>query len=385
MIKFDVLTSDKNCIGEGILKYEKQANKLPDELDYIEIENGIAVAYPNKEVEFKFKGKIDKDIEEKIGRDITKIHEYMYNSQKPLPVIDICINNNVIPKEMMVIAPFKDLKFQDLLLVPKKFSKDDFWEADIHIAKKKFKVKFIRSAYDGIGVKRYSTNVNNKFNISLEFHDDNRLNCKINFNINGIKTITDILEIGEYLDNIQTLKVNEFKLGSKIDKFDTRLRDVVDFWRKVKEIGKVLKKRFAYRDEISKNEFNTVSNLYKSLCENKFFTGENEVESLSFKSMPFGYDSLPMNTEVCLIAVGESEIELLGRKINIFIEFIFVDYKFGEVDDIQGKAEYKVKVERTERSIILERYFINESDRNKFHTEITNGTVELNRIIHSFI
>lgn len=386
MIKFDMLTSNKECIEKEILEFEKKKNNLPDELDYIEIDDGIAIAQPNKEIRFKLVSKIDNNLLKKVGGDVTKIDEYMYNSQKPFPVETVFVGESLIPKDKMIIAPFKNLEFKALFIVPNKFSKNDYWEAYVCIGKKKFKVKFIRSAYDGIGVKRYIGDVNSDFTITLEFFENNNFQCKIKFNMKEVNKITDILKIGEYLNNIHTLKINDFKLGLKVDKFDNNLFLIVDFWNKVRKLGNILKKRFSYKKEILQREVDDINDLYKSIVEDKFCINKNQVKYLSFKSEINGIDKLPINKNMCIVGVGETDIEILGKVVRVFTEFIFINYEFkGVTDDIDENVEITIKIESTDNSLILEKYFINEQDRDKLHEKITSGEVDLNKLISSFV
>lgn len=386
MIKFDTLTSNRGWIEEEVLAFEKIKNKLPEELNYVEIEDGIAIAKPNKEVEFKLNGVINKDILDKINGDLSRIDEYMYNSQKPFSIESVFMNNILIPKDKIIIAPFKELQFKDLFIIPEEFSKDDCWESYVYIGRKKFKTKFIRSAYDGIGVRRYSGDVNNEFIVTLEFFKNSNFQCKIKFNMEKVNSIKDILRIDEYLDNISTLRINSFNLGLKIDKFDGDLFNVVEFWKKVNELGKVLKRRFGYKEEILKRELDIVNDLYRGLIENKFCIHRNQVGTLSFKSKPNGIEQLPVNTPMSIIAIGEREIEILGRKQKLFLEYIFVHYEFkGISDENEENIEVKIDIQSTEKSVVLERYFISEEDRDKVHDEITNGNKKLNEIISLYI
>ena len=386
MVKFDMLTRNTNCIGKEVLEFEKSQNKLPAELDYMEIEDGIAIVQPNKEVSLKLKGTVNEKILNKIDGDVTKIDEYIYNAQKPLSIESVFVNDILIPKEKIIIAPFKDLKFKELFIVPQTFSKDDYWEADVRIGKRKIKTRFIRSAYDGVGVRRYTSNVNDEFTITLEFFESNKFQCKIKFNMERVNNLNSIVRIEEYLRNIHTLQINKFKLGLNIEKFDNKLVEIVGFWKKVKALGKILKRRFTYKDEILQSEMDNVNNLYKSLVENKFCVHKNQVGSLSFKCKPEGTDSLPTNTPICIIAVGDVDMEIIDKKNKLFIEYIFVNYEFKGISEyIEDGEEVKFEIEPTDNSVILERYFVNENDRDKLHNEITSCNTELNKIINLYI
>lgn len=386
MVKFDMLTRNTNRIGKEVLEFEKNQNKLPPELDYVEIEDGIAIVQPNKEVSLKLEGTVNEKISDKIDGDITKLDEYIYNAQKQLSIESVFVNDILIPKEKIIIAPFKDLKFEKLFIVPQRFSKDDYWESDVIIGKRKFKTKFIRSAYDGIGARRYIGNVNDEFTITLEFFESNKFQCKVRFNMEHVNNLNSLVRIEEYLSNIHTLQINKFKLGLNIEKFDNRLIEIVGFWKKVKTLGKILKRRFTYKDSISQSEIENVNNLYKSLVENKFCVNRNKVLTLSFKGKPEGRDLLHTNDLICLVAVGDVEVEILDKKNKLFMEYIFVNYKFkGILDEIDEGVEVKVEMESTDNSMILERYFVNENDRDKLHNEITSGNTELNKIINLYI
>lgn len=386
MIKFDGITEDKNCIGEDVLKYEKKIRDLPEELNYVEISNGYAVIQPNSDVELRFNCEINDELNEKIEGDIANLDEYMYNSQKPLPIEKVYVGNRELPKESILIAPFKDVEFKEIFITSSKFSKDDYWEAYVRIGKKKLKVKFIRGAYDGIKVKRYIGEVDKGFKIILEFSENGKFRGEVKFNISKLKSINDVLKIGEYLSNIRTLKINEFKLGAMFNKLDNELSGVIEFWRKVKEIGKILKKRFSYRNKISTSDVKNVNDLYKCLVEKKFCNDKKSTIYLTFKDKLSGIENLSINKAFCLIAVSESEFEVLGKTIKVFTECIFLNYKFtGDIEELDDGIENEISIQPSENSCILERFFDNEDERNKFHSKITSNSKTLNEIINEFV
>ena len=65
---------------------------------------------------------------------------------------------------------------------------------------------------------------------------------------------------------------------------------------------------------------------------------------------------------------------------------IFLNYKFtGDIEELDDGIENEISIQPSENSCILERFFDNEDERNKFHSKITSNSKTLNEIINEFV
>lgn len=386
MFKFDNLTSDKNYLEKDVLDFAKDERGIPKELEYKDIGGQMAIVSTGEDSSFRVNAKIDENIIEKVGGDRTKFSEYMYNAQRPIGVNEIFVGDYLISKNDFIISPFKNFKLTEAYILPQQFSKDDYWESYVYICNKRFKVKFVRSAYDGIGVRRYIGNVNNEFDLTLEFFDNKRFNGKISFKIEKVKTISQMLSIGNYIKNIDTLRINKLNLGLKMSSFQNEIFEVIEFWEKVQVLNKTLGKRFKYTTEILQSDFDEVNRLYTSLIENRFFVSDNNNDNLILhvKGNVKNDSIVESDSNICLVFEFEERVKLLGQNILLYKEKIIINYRFKRfIEDVDEDIKVKMEIEKNDNSLIIERNFLDKEKRDKVHLEITSSHLDLDKIVKS--
>ena len=294
--------------------------KVPEELEYKEIENGICGIVPKNSKTIKFTTKIKlpeipKEIKKQI-HNFKDLYEYLYRTQKRCEIIPD-ENGNI---KINVIT---DDGIKTFELIPENFPKAVKINIRAGNITRTFNVK--RLPYESMD-KVYLKSIEEKpICIKIYMSNNDNVDFNISISIEGIKDIKEIVDVCEFyksflngdisLDNseIKDIKYKDVPKNIFID-------EKINFWKKVLEIEKVFNKKFNACKFDERDDYILMLRLYKSLIEEKPYKIPEKISSITFENKE-NYDKCKkmIGSKMLIEYEREAECETFGKKIHFLV------------------------------------------------------------------
>lgn len=326
--------------------------KIPEELEYKEIENGICGIVPKNSKRIKFTTKIKlPEIPEEIKKQIhnfADLYEYLYRTQKRCEIIpdengNIKINNVEIKISDFIKNVITDDGIKSFELIPPNFPNAVKINIKAGNITKSFNVK--RLPYESMDKIYLKSIEENPICIKIYMSNDDSIDFNISISIEGIRDVKEIVDTCEFYKNF---------LNGDISLDDSEIKDIkykeapknifidekINFWKKVLEVEKIFDKKFDACKFDLKDDYILMLRLYKSLIEEEPYKIPEKINSITFDNKE-NYDKCNkmIGTKMLIEYEREAECEIFGVKIHFFILERIYNCKIKNVLEEKGKMK----------------------------------------------
>lgn len=385
---------DKTKLPKEILDVLNR--KIPEELEYKEIENGICGIVPKNSKTIKFTTKIKiPEIPEEIKKQIHNfedLYEYLYRTQKRCEIIpdengNIKINNVKIKINDFIKNVITDEGMKTFELIPRNFPNAVRINIKAGNITKSFNIK--RLPYESMD-KIYLKSIEEKpICIKIYMSNAENVDFNISISIEGIKDVKEIVDVCEFyksflngdisLDNseIKDIKYKEVPKNIFID-------EKINFWKKVLEVEKIFDKKFDACKFDEKYDYVLMLRLYKSLIEEKPYKIPEKISSITFENKE-NYDKCNkmIGSKMLIEYEREAECDILGENIHFWVLERIYNCKIKNI--LEEKDKIKIIFDDYEKNntFIARKCFLskdkleNEKEKNKNngHYEYENAEI----------
>lgn len=321
-------------VPDGILK--AISAPLPDGFKYVNVENGFCRIETEGEFNVSSQNiQLPQQAKEVLGAtaSMDEVWTYLYNSQRQAVLIPdkdgfYTINGQIINANDLVIAPFANDAVQivkdstRMFLMPPPFPRPHQFEIGSKNCKKKVKIKRIPN--DSLNVSKYC--LVDEGALKFKYEIDSITN-KFTYNIGVCEADAESIEeivIANEIYNAFVLGegyIGEMKVSLDDDySVSAKSKEVIDFWKKVLEIERLLNAKFVVDKELKAGAVDAVTILHNCLINKIPYKKYENYENVSGtglceKNKP---DLDMVGKEVYFEMVAESSITLFGVKISLY-------------------------------------------------------------------
>ena len=356
------------------------SEKLPKGFKYVNIGKDVcAINSSEEEMIFSFESLKENEFN---AKTVEELGEYLYRTQKVLEIKSefININGKEFKLNDLVKSPLKDVDIDGeevkIFLKPPQFP-DPFKIKIMSEDGNQIELKVQRQPYKSLEKSLFKSIENDKIEISYIIDEvKNSVNFNIKVRLDKAENLEEIIKLSKILKEFKEGKLNVdghvFEGNSNLKDYK-ELDSLIEFWERVYKLSKTLNLNFKPKDDIYKEEVETIDIMYKSFIEKNDFQEFIDINNftLTFKNK-VDLDAFNKQNEMIMQFEENIECSILGENLSFYSVKTFSNFKVKDVlEDEKENFIYHINVDPiTDEGILKKiRFFLDENKVKEYRKQ----------------